>query len=745
MKKTILTLLFMYLCSVGYAQKSINAYYDAVELNKYIGKNNDLSTPDKDVYTFDSNKPLPVIKLLKAYYPKLKGKTDKEFAQELATDGQANYNPFIGPYLNAFLTGGDDGSYLASSSGSATKSLLGKVGGIDVTNFARGLSQALIDRANEEINILFFDKFKEFMTKHKEIAVLFPRSKDFIVNTQPYQYAVMLQTFREAYRHDIANIVNQLDDLLYLDRYQKFGEKNPEAFAGLAALASVSQLMDGGNIQDVIKSLGDFKNPSTTKAKNLYASIKLMSILSESIRSKNDGEGWVSSADIFNDIINDEHGLRMYFGLIYKLTGEIKFEVKNSTVEMTKILDDAKDKLDDLRNIFAYYQSLEKKWDIIKDVKDKIDQKEAKGEDILYTEYYSYFDKNLDLIETVLSVDELLKSLSNEIKPVKYLEEGRHYLQALRTGNEIYRNVNEKNYTAALMNALVIYEIVVGKKIDLQFTADEDMMKQYLAAQNIQFSAGKHIEKFKETIVTNYDPTITTGFEEEFEKLKKENYRRIFNDKFLTYASFMAAMVEADSPEAVKNIIRSAALPAGSSSIKKYSSYNISVQSYLGLFYNFDHDKSISQAWNNQWGVSAPVGVSVNFGLGQNGGGALGFMVSILDVGAIVDYELRNNETTTTVMDDMGNVTSTTTETSSTELDYKIELGQIFAPGFYATYSFPRRIPLTLAIGTQYGPGLAQIDDSSGVSNTIVNQPKWRFNAFLAFDIPIFTLVNKPK
>jgi hypothetical protein len=51
--------------------------------------------------------------------------------------------------------------------------------------------------------------------------------------------------------------------------------------------------------------------------------------------------------------------------------------------------------------------------------------------------------------------------------------------------------------------------------------------------------------------------------------------------------------------------------------------------------------------------------------------------------------------------------------------------------------AFPYNLPLSLGVGAQYGPGLSKIEAGD---NTVVTNPSWRWNIFLAVDIPFFTL-----
>jgi hypothetical protein len=170
----------------------------------------------------------------------------------------------------------------------------------------------------------------------------------------------------------------------------------------------------------------------------------------------------------------------------------------------------------------------------------------------------------------------------------------------------------------------------------------------------------------------------------------------------------------------------------GSSSIKKNSRFNLAVQSYLGAFYRAsDLNQANNNAWNSRFGVTAPIGIAASWGL-RGKAGSFSLFGSLLDLGAIVDYQLKKDSV----------ATASGGSEEVIKKDYKIRLGQILSPGAYAIYGFGNNIPISLGLGAQYGPGLGKVENSG---NRIENNPQWKFNIFVAVDIPFFNLINTPK
>ncbi len=209
-----------------------------------------------------------------------------------------------------------------------------------------------------------------------------------------------------------------------------------------------------------------------------------------------------------------------------------------------------------------------------------------------------------------------------------------------------------------------------------------------------------------------------------------------FVEKVSPYVLFMGNMVEAKTEEQVKSALENVILPVGSSTVKKYTREwgNISIQSYLGAYYTLSSSSSnVQSTWTDKFGVIAPIGISWTPGfLSWQRGGSLSVFASLLDIGAIVDYKLTQDST----------IADNGSKEPVISKDYKIQLGQIFSPGGFLVYGFPWNLPLSLGIGAQYGPGLSKIDAGG---NTVITNPNWRGNLFLAVDIPFLNLMNKNK
>ena len=199
----------------------------------------------------------------------------------------------------------------------------------------------------------------------------------------------------------------------------------------------------------------------------------------------------------------------------------------------------------------------------------------------------------------------------------------------------------------------------------------------------------------------------------------------------------MAGIIEADNSDEVKAAIEAAVLPVGSSSIKRETFSNISLNAFIGPMAGTEYlGAQTEDQWATVVGVTAPLGVAFNWGNygngkrsdspeeakhkngNEKGGKSLTLFIPLIDVGSIATYRLSD-------------------DSSDVAADIKFE--NIIAPGLYFYYGFGK-IPLSLGIGGQVGPQLREIND------TDINVDKnfyMRFGLNLVVDIPFFNFYTR--
>lgn len=213
--------------------------------------------------------------------------------------------------------------------------------------------------------------------------------------------------------------------------------------------------------------------------------------------------------------------------------------------------------------------------------------------------------------------------------------------------------------------------------------------------------------------------------------------------EFVKYADFAINMAGAESAEAMVKALENAALPAQSWRLKRNSFWSVSINSYAGPFLAREHlfDNNTNRAWLT--GFTAPIGVTLNWGLTKNNQGkfspypskliiyndittdtllcyekkryftghSLSFHVPLIDLGAIVALRLTNEDQPVT----------------------DIEWKNLLAPGGYLVWGIGNT-PISLGVGVQYGPELRSINDNGN----IISSSAFRVGGFIAADIPFF-------
>jgi hypothetical protein len=618
---------------------------------------------------------------------------------------------------------------------SSIKSAVGSVGGLDVTNIANALADVMIEHAKQELTVAFFDRFRKFADDNPEFRILFPKTTRNLENLLSYKYPEMLPALRTAFLEDIRQVAFRLEDVIDLPRYKKLLRELPEVRIAIRSINIVHDLETGAsNAADLIRDFSSFKewndNLPLQRASNV---LRIATLFSEGIRYKDKGQVWVSGSDLKPVLMNDTT-TRIFMELIYQKAKKdaIPFVKADGTVGLlSDQLATCKDRIvevqDKLREFFILADRVNVSYR-------EIEAKRTNHQSLSNDDYFTYINTSLDIVEYGFS----WLTLFNE-DPSR----ANDYILLLRESNDLYRSLYTKEFSQAVtlsMNILTHIQRIAEEKHMAVTVVDASNMTAGTAttmdlngAAILKRSGDLFTVADKQnpnTILdtfTSLDRTVVVAGTNIFISATADPKSPLtglfdFINKLTPYALFMANMVDAKSEAEVKNALDNVILPVGSSSIKKRSISNISVQSYLGATYNAT-SSSADIAWNRKWGITAPIGVALSWG--GNGRfkqhGAFSLFAALLDIGAIVDYKL-------------------TVDNNTVDQDYQIKLGQIFSPGGYVVWGLPWGLPLSLGGGGQYGPGI--FETNNGIQSV---QPSWRLNFFIAVDIPLLTLHNRPR
>ena len=302
------------------------------------------------------------------------------------------------------------------------------------------------------------------------------------------------------------------------------------------------------------------------------------------------------------------------------------------------------------------------------------------------------------------------------IKDVKTLSDRMHELTFIADKlNQAADFIKAKNMQISSASDAVAYMRTLGE-IFASFNENISIFKnvklQITVPQEALTFVTKYIDLVDAVQEKDYQRIITTLLIEFGSYTSSDN----FYNKHLTFIAQMADLKSAQDMEALLNAY---ALPIGGSSIKRQSSFNLSINGYVGITAGTEKAYgSLSNQSKANIGLTAPIGVSSTFLSGK-----LTAFISLIDLGSVVNQRLNNDTTSYT--------------------DFKIEY--FFTPGVGLYYNAPK-LPVTFGVHWNYIPNLRTIKYQSGAATiTETNRSVSRFNFSILVDLPFFTLFNKSK
>lgn len=681
MKKTTLTLaLLFFILTNNFGQRI--AFYDALYLKSIIAAN-----PDGFKISAE-NRPV-----LNYYFGT--GLTDAQLTAAIQA------NPFLEEY---FQTAGTQ----SIPAGLTLPGIASSIGGLDVTNFADGLAKFLVERVKQELSTSFFERFKSDLDSIRQLQIIFPATYNALkaIDKQIYNYTAYLDLLRDSFQKDLTfllpNIGRLTDDKCMDVVFIKFPEVRVMLSDALYIVNDLNEgMFPGDALHNYLINKADKKSLGQVN-KYLYPSLATLDLFSQSLRSRQAGHYWVSS-DSLKLLFDDHTTFRLYMGLIYQQAIKAAITITDQLTLVQKLKLYAA-KTDSLILLYQpYLTGLIEKGKSIDYYFTAMKEKQKAGLDKpTYQDYYSLYDASFSLLEYLSNCPFIDDYLAND--KVKNLED---YFHSARSLGNIYVDVYEKQYTSAVVEFTGLFQTLLNEKIKMEIAANELLIKADA--------------KQKQTL-----------------NQANESLKSILNSSalILKYGSLAAAIAKAETSDDVKNAIEAAALPAGSSRIKRETPFNVSLNAYTGLFIGYEKIVQVDDhPALNSYGLAAPVGVAISCGthrfLGMpcKGAGHWSYsaFVSFIDIGAIASFRFQN--------DSVAQVPS-------------IKLQDIFSPGVFFSVGIPK-CPLSVNMGAQVGPNLRKVNvydaESGEYVNKYENNVYWRFSISLVVDIPIVNFYTKSR
>lgn len=614
---------------------------------------------------------------------------------------------------------------------------LSSIGGLDVTNIADGFARFIVKRAKTELSVAFFDKFKTELSRpeYKDMQSLFPQTFRALtaIGDEIYNYESYIQTLRQCFEKDLANLITNMPKIV--ENHDEFFKLQPELKAILTSAFYIGQqLQDKQNPGDMLANYPDtiWKecNP------NYMAAFMTLKIISASLRNKEVNQGYWITDEEMEELAGNDKAFRIYIGLLIEVAKQesVKFLVDKKEVSLSGILNASWTSVqNDLPVYISYIKTFNQKTEILGNKINRL--KKTENDSLLLENYYGFFSSVIDLLQFATTVEDLPRFPDLGLKA-----KSEQYLEAAQTTADIAIDVNRRNYSSAIVNVFHLYSTIFSKKnIENPFSVIEKAEKETSEKYKTKLDS---LDKFRHQLAKEKDPDKRVKLKNDIQTLEDllEPYFEIYSEyinlekistvlnSIYKYGSFMASVVEAKTSEDVAKAIEAAALPTGSSRIKRETRFNVSLNSYVGLFVGYEQIRGFDTSGFkvNSFGISAPIGFAISrghsvffIGTGKSGWSTSAF-ISVIDIGAIAAFRVKDD---------------------STSQVPTIQLQDIISPGLFLSIGIPK-CPVSVNFGVQMGPNLRTV---TSTVNDYSNSIYMRYSMSVVVDIPIFNFYSKAK
>jgi hypothetical protein len=527
---------------------------------------------------------------------------------------------------------------------------------LNATNIVEGLAQFLVTRGEQEISMAFFTRFQKVLALYPELTYLFPKTTALVSKIQNYNLLNLLQQLRDAFMKDLVNMpanILSLRNITYNNttchncgpRVDAIKNFLTTGEPAVAIAASLTIIQNLINGNDIATALNNAVSDQTVCPSNTKTS------------------GYVRLAAFMVQVLKSNNEKEGVF-----ITGPNLQQLFTNK---------------DLRALFF---------------------------GLAYQHYYSTacygnFQITVDAAHSYNLV-EILQKINTGAATVY------NALGDIQKINTTYPTIRGNVQGGTPVNA-GNYGTLISSLLDLVAS----LTRTTATLLGDDPSSGP-ISK----VLTNLNTGVDLCTD-----IQQKNYSGVFNDviKFIsdnsifadgttqknviTFLSFGSNLASATTPAQVQNALEAVALPPGSYSIKQKSSFNISLNGYIGYCWD------VSQGH----GIYAPLGVAVSFGTDKVAGGAITLFSSIIDLGGIAAYDVSNSGTST--------------------LKQNITFQSVISPSAQVFYEIPKW-PVAFGCGWRMTPKLFYNSTNGLVPVASASV----FSMAVLIDIPLLTLYNRP-
>jgi hypothetical protein len=685
---------------------------------------------------------------------------------------QEEYEKYIQLSLDMSAASVEDSNGNINSSTTESEGLIQKLSGASWQTMVIDATATIIaEQFKEGITTQYINKFREKLGEVYEVRKLVPVTYEELNRVDPFQYDDLGTTLKAAFQKDLKNMPNNFRKLIKDSEepiiYAKLKDESSFLYLDFS-IELIDQIVMGVHPSEILNHLAtkyyDHEKGQTNNIEEIYKITYLISILEQNLRNpqkeieKQWSNVWINLDQLSELRYSKEQ--EYFLALIYHQ--DQKFFKDLFDVKGEKINKKPEEFLKNLKDYLRFLNLIEEKLAALKVI-------EPLG-DINVRDYSIYLETFFSLV--VEGADLFYCNNNDQDNVCKTIKDFDLYSSsAIRMYKSILEKnyqglLSEITSMLSIFSSKIITDASIEKAIKENDNLSNDLIK-IIEEQNFKIASLKEqvnslilkgVKGDKKALInhlkiymSNYKDLSPEGYiqiSQAFDNiidrvLLSMNRGKLFNilGTFSKYTTFMVDITAANSSSEVKEIIKKEIVSPNNYVTKRFSKVSLSISAHPGLFLGYEQldltqseidDPDITEEeWAPNFGFTAPVGLELAFGnrskdLSEMGpislkknqndyvaktmkGSSWSFFISLLDLGAIVNYRLTEND--------------------ETELPQEVTFKQVFSPGGYLNFGF-RNSPIAIGAGFQYTPELRKIGSD-------LEKNAFRYSIRFSWDIPL--------
>jgi hypothetical protein len=606
-----------------------------------------------------------------------------EFDALIATITRS-YNPYLNDVLvlfrqkyssihlkgpDNFATGFQIASFQKSIAGSGNAAL-------NFTNAMDGLSRFIIKRLKEELATQVFQRIQTQISSsnYDELRIILPKTTNYLLTITPDQYVSLPNLLKEKINQDLEDLLENIPNVISLPRVSAMVASRPELAFVFQGMTIIKELRQCNNPYEIFYIIENSPLIATWSASTVPIQVDISNAIRFSgllLRAISIQEGTQTSLVKWADWQNaakDVNFYKTFLGFVMQQNStyyNISFSGTTLNSQLIAYHTTLGTALPS-NVMIAAIESLLAKSEAYLATVSELQRLRRQGGKIEADTLVTMLNTAVDIVdETAKMVSTVYQQMTGSVM-ANFNSNFNDYLVHARAAVTMYGYLSKKTYFEASSEALA-----------------------YL-------------------INTSTNPVIAQRRQD-----------------MLKLLEFLISIRNSNDPDQFAEAIEKFALPAGSSSIKRKSSFNLAINTYPGLFLSGERLTNVATnkkdtLWAFNSAFTVPIGLSANFGLRERG--VFTVFASIIDIGAISSIRFKENES------------------ELPEISFK----NVLAPGIHLMYGFPNS-PFTIGVGVQSGPSLRKILINSTGTPEKVETSSIRAGITLSFDIPIFNIYTRAR